>query len=119
MCREVTAIEEKIGYTAMHGCRNNFRNAIDCYQTGYVNSFDNPVATLCRPNYYIAGVYSYHDNGREDRRFNYRCCINAKQCTRNCRLIGPVNNFDGRMNYNLGRGQVMVGAFSWHRNDKE
>ena len=90
-----------------------------CYQTGYVNSWDAPVATLCKPNYFVAGVTSYHDNGKEDRRFDYKCCRNRNRCTRNCYLTGPVNSFDGRMNYNVGSGQVIVGAFSWHSNKKE
>ena len=90
-----------------------------CYQTGYVNSWDAPVATLCRDNYFIAGVKSYHDNKKEDRRFDYRCCRNKNRCTRNCYLDGPVNSFDGRMNYNAGTGHVIVGAFSWHLNKKE
>ena len=102
-----------------YGCQSNSRNATDCYQTGFVNEWDNPVATLCRPNYYMAGVYSYHDNRREDRRFDYRCCQNTYQCTRNCILVGPVNTFEGSMYYNLEYGNVIVGAFSWHNNDRE
>lgn len=108
--------------TYCYGCRNNLRKttkASHCYSTGYVNDWDKPVATLCKPNYYIAGVESYHDNKREDRRFSYTCCVNPKQCTRNCYLDGPVNDFDGIMVYKLGKDLVMVGAFSWHRNNKE
>ena len=94
-------------------------NQAECYQTGYVNDWDAPVATLCRPNYYIAGVRSYHDNVREDRRFDYKCCRNHNQCTRNCYLTKPVNSFDGHMDYNVGTGRVIVGAFSWHSNYRE
>ena len=47
-----------------YNCRHE-GNQAECYQTGYVNDWDAPVATLCRPNYYIAGVRSYHDNVRE------------------------------------------------------
>ena len=100
-------------------CQPDSRNATDCYQTGFVNEWDNPVAILCRPNYYIAGAYSYHDNRREDRRFDYRCCENTYQCTRNCFLNGPVNTFNGRMFYNAIHGNVIVGAFSVHDNDRE
>ena len=102
-----------------YSCRPDSKNATDCYQTGFVNELDNPVATLCRPNYYIAGVYSDHDNTREDRRFDYRCCENTYQCTRDCILTGPVNTFDGVMSYNSSHGNVIVGAFSWHDNVKE
>ena len=102
-----------------YSCRSNSRTASNCYHTGYVNAWDGAVATLCRPNYYIAGVKSYHDDGKEDRRFSYRCCRNTGQCIRNCYLDGPENSWDGHMNYNLGAGQVIVGAFSYHRDDKE
>ena len=90
-----------------------------CYSTGYVNDWDAPVATLCKPHYFVAGVRSTHDNGKEDRKFDYKCCRNLNQCTRNCYLTGPVNNFDGRMDYRVASGRVIVGAFSWHSNKKE
>ena len=103
-----------------YGCQNtNGRGTPRCYQTGYVNNWDNTVATLCHPNYYIAGVRSYHNNDKEDRRFNFKCCRNNGQCIRNCYLDGPANDWDGGMNYNLHTRSVIVGAFSWHRNDKE
>lgn len=97
-----------------YGCRSNSRSASHCYQTGYVNTWDQPVAKLCNPDYYIAGVRSYHHNRYEDRRFDYKCCRNTGQCARNCRLFGPANSFDGSMNFQLGTNQVLVGAFSWH-----
>ena len=100
-------------------CQSNSRRAAHCYQTGLVNEYDYPVATLCRPNYYIAGIYSVHDSRTEDRRFDYKCCKNTNQCTRNCSLVGPENNFDGYLFYTLDPGEVMVGAFSWHNNDNE
>ena len=86
--------------------------------TGYVNSFDKPVAFSCRPNYYVSGVRSYHDNDKEDRRFDFQCCSISGKCTRNCYLAGPVNDFDGNMDHYL-HGKVITGAFSWHRSDKE
>ena len=101
-----------------YGCRYSGTSAY-CYQTGYVNDWDNAVYVHCRYNYFIAGVESYHDNDKEDRRFNYRCCRNYNRCTRNCRWRGPVNHYDGDMNYHVKANHVIVGAYSWHRNDKE
>ena len=100
-------------------CRSNPGSLSNWYWTGYVNEWDNAVATQCRNDYYIAGVRSTHDNKKEDRRFNFKCCKNSGQCTRRCNLDGPMNNWDGKMNYELPAGQVIVGAFSWHRGDKE
>jgi len=100
-----------------YSCQSNSGcdiNDSQCYNTGYVNEFDAPVITLCKPNFFIAGVSSYHDNSKEDRRFDFKCCKNTGQYINNCTLDGPVNNFDGTMNYTLSPGQVIVGAYSWH-----
>jgi len=101
-----------------YSCQNNGATGSSCYTTGYVNSYDYPVAVQCNPNYYFAGVRSVHDNRREDRRFDFRCCKSNGKCTRECRLVGPVNHFDGHMDYRL-QGKVIIGAFSWHDNGKE
>ena len=101
-----------------YGCRYSGTSAY-CYQTGFVNDWDSRVSVQCKSNYFIAGVESYHDNDKEDRRFNYQCCRNYNRCTRNCRWRGPVNNFDEDMNYHVKANHVIVGAYSWHRNDKE
>ena len=91
-----------------------------CYQTGYVNSWDSLVDVECSSNYFIAGVRSYHDNDKEDRRFNYRCCKNNNRCTRNCYWSGRVNIYDGDMDYHVeADNHVIVGAYSRHSNDKE
>ena len=56
-------------------CKNLKRNAnTQCAFTDYVNHFDEPMYFMCGSNQYIAGVYSYHDNGREDRRWRFTCC---------------------------------------------
>ena len=97
------------------GCNKNSQ----CYRTGYVNGWDAPVMTLCKPNYYIAGVKSYHDNSKEDRRFDFKCCRSTGLYISDCTLDGPINSFDGTMNYHLSSSQVIVGAFSWHINYHE
>ncbi|XP_065888124.1 dermatopontin-like [Dysidea avara] len=97
-----------------YGCRATSRSTSDCYDTGYVNELDDTLSTQCHPDYYISGVWSERDNGK-DRRFAFRCCRVSGLCTRNCYLDGPVNNFDGDMNYNLKAGQVIAGAVQWAR----
>lgn len=46
----------------------------DCYWTPYVNDFDGSLSYVCGDGQAINGVASYHDNGKEDRRFKFRCC---------------------------------------------
>ena len=101
-----------------YNCQSTGGSGSSCYSTGYVNSFDYPVAVQCKPNYYFAGVRSTHQNKPEDRQFDFRCCRSNNKCTANCRLVGPVNDFDGGMDYNL-KGRVIIGAFSWHLNKRE
>ena len=103
-----------------YSCQRISQNYSDCYNTGFINDWDQPVVTVCSSNqYYIAGVNSYHDNGPEDRRFEYTCCSSRQICTRNCYIVGPVNNYDGKMDYELKPGNVAVGAFSVHDNGPE
>jgi len=99
-----------------YGCQTASRSTTDCYDTGYVNEFDTTFNTQCQPNYYLSGVWSYYDNSKEDRRFAFRCCKVSGLCTRNCYFDGPVNEYDGPMDYNLKAGQVIVGAYSTHDN---
>ncbi|KAG5261769.1 hypothetical protein AALO_G00288130 [Alosa alosa] len=49
-----------------------------CYWTPYVNCFDDYFEWLADGYSYLAGVSSYHDNKREDRRFKFYVCINTE-----------------------------------------
>ena len=103
-----------------YGCEKISESYSDCYQTGFVNDWDEPVVTVCRSNkYYIAGVDSTHDNHYEDRKFNYKCCASDHFCTNNSKMVGPVNNWDGAMDYKVTPGNVIVGAFSEHDDSRE
>ena len=102
-----------------YSCENTNGNSSSCYRTGYVNHYDCPVAVLCKPNHFFAGVRSIHNNDKQDRRFDFQCCSSGGKCTtNNCKLVGPVNEFDRYMSY-VSNDKVIVGAFSWHRNSKE
>ena len=101
-----------------YGCQSHssFKNYETCYNTKYVNNWDLPVAVLCKPDHFIVGVRSYHNNHFEDRRFRFRCCKFRYACTRYCYYQGPVNKFHGSMKFSQ-RGKVIVGAFSWHNHE--
>ena len=90
-----------------------------CYWSGYVNWFDQPFAFQCAANYVLNGVFSYHDNHREDRRWRFKCCHAPHYYTKNCFLTGYVNNWDGWMDYGVGIPYVFTGAFSYHDNGRE
>ena len=95
-----------------------FKLAI-CYWTGYVNNYDDIMDFKCATNFVIRGVYSRHNNGREDRIWRFYCCRATYHYTRNCRRSGFVNGYDGYMNFNANSGHAIVGAFSIHDNGRE
>ena len=93
---------------------------VHCTLTGYVNNFDEPMNFMCGRNQYIAGVYSYHDNGREDRRWRFSCCSVQNYITKSCYQSNYVNNFDAPINYQAhGPDEVFTGVYSYHSNHHE
>lgn len=50
-------------------CRDTFTVTPSCFDSGYVNDFDLTLNFQCPSNYVIAGMSSYHDNRKEDRRY--------------------------------------------------
>merc|ERR1712212_1394394 len=54
-----------------------------CRWSGYVNGWDEMLAFTCPSGTVMTGMSSYHDNGREDRRFQFYCC-GARAETINC-----------------------------------
>ena len=91
-----------------------------CYWTGYVNSFDKPFTSTCKPNALMTGVHSYHSNKREDRRWKIACCyISGGRRLVDCHWTGYVNNWDRFMDYYTWPGAALTGMSSYHRNKKE
>lgn len=45
-----------------------------CWTTGYVNGWDGVMNYQCPGNSVMSGMYSVHDNGKEDRIFKFICC---------------------------------------------
>jgi len=46
----------------------------DCGWTNYVNGWDQDVNYDCPKDGIMRGISSYHDNGKEDRRWRFECC---------------------------------------------
>ncbi|XP_069484905.1 hemagglutinin/amebocyte aggregation factor-like [Ambystoma mexicanum] len=55
-------------------CHQNSDLNHDCLWTNYVNDFDAYFHWPVPSGRYLVGVYSYHDNHREDRRWKYQHC---------------------------------------------
>ncbi len=102
-----------------YSCRRVSDHASGCFWSGYVNSFDWPVSFMCPANYYLAGTSSYHDNGREDRRFKFYCCKSSPLKTHECFITGFLNGFDHHVSYTSATGSVFTGMTSEHHNHHE
>ena len=101
-------------------CEGNSRITHYCKWTDYVNSMRGSMNYACPHNYVITGVESYHQNGKEDRRFKFECCkVNGK--VDHCSNSGYVNNYDHQLNFGSS-DKFMTGwksTFSgWHKDRK-
>ena len=90
-----------------------------CSWTGEVNNWDDFLLFNCPNNGLISGVWSHHDNNREDRRFRFRCCGVSGRKPSNCGWTGYVNDWDSFMDYSAPGNKVITGAFSYHDNKRE
>ena len=71
-------------------------------------------------SYVMTGLDSYHDNGKEDRRFRITC--KGTQGVRSMSshvLTGYQNNWDGVLSYYPAASDFIVGMYSVHDNGKE
>ncbi|CAL1539512.1 unnamed protein product [Lymnaea stagnalis] len=86
--------------------------------TGYfVNNWDQPFNFNCPPGQVISYVSSIHDNGAEDRRWEFLCRAVAN--THSCSHSGYVNTFDNPVVFRCPGHQVMTGVNSYHSNGNE
>lgn len=90
-----------------------------CHWTGWQNAWDEPLLFQCPTDYVMSGVYSIHDNGKEDRLWKFKCCKACGHKTQSCQLSGFINNWRAFINHRAPSGKVYVGAFSFHDNRKE
>ena len=69
---------------------------------------------------FMVGMKSYHDNGREDRRFTFFYTkIDTKKWELNNCKWKKMNDWDKKMDYKLTGDQVFAGIKSTHDNGRE
>ena len=90
-----------------------------CFWTGFENEFDQELSYVCPTNYVLTGLYSTHNNHREDRRWKFQCCKSGLGFNTDCTTTGYLNNFDEFFAYSVGSGRVFVGMHSYHSNRHE
>lgn len=83
-----------------------------CYWSRDVNHYNKDISFTCCENEYIGGVYSYHDNSHEDRRWSFYCCSSSDLKTRDCYTTGYRNSLTTDLDFQAAYGRVITGAIS-------
>lgn len=86
----------------------------NCAWSGFVNDFHEMVAFRCPDKGAITGVYSIHDNHKEDRRFSFKCCQVVNYPIKECKFTNYLNEWDGPMNYRVPDRFLLVGFASYY-----
>ncbi|KAM4677931.1 hemagglutinin/amebocyte aggregation factor-like isoform 1-T1 [Discoglossus pictus] len=100
-------------------CKDTFSRASSCYWTGYVNDFDQPFDFVCPFGSVLSGMDSFHDNKREDRRWRFLCCSGEISVSKDCKWSNYVNEFDDYLRWDAPPNYYLVGASSFHDNNRE
>lgn len=101
-------------------------NQRHCTWSGSVNDMDRLLNYTCPNDTIMAGHYSWHDNGTEDRVYDFYCCSyntpsqNIKLAE--CEIVPDgswANSWDQPVNFTCPSNKVKVGEVSIHSNSTE
>ena len=84
-----------------------------------VTDYDKPMFRQCRYGYILTSFNSWHDNGKEDRRWNFRCSSVRPKRLGSCRWTSYLNDFDQVLDYHAPADYVITGVRSYHDNRRE
>jgi len=89
--------------------------------TGYLNNWDGVLDFTCDDDEVLVGVYSVHDNGREDRRWKAKCAqlTNSAGFNIDSRWTDWENRWDADLEVDAGVNGMITGIYSVHDNGKE
>jgi len=86
--------------------------------SNWANSWDGDLTYTCPSNMVITGLHSYHDNGKEDRRWKFRCSSFKGLAVNQGSWSGWKNDWDKTFYASCGQ-KPLVGLHSVHSNRKE
>jgi len=97
---------------------------LDCHEqswTGWKNDWDGGLSYTCPTNQVLHGIESYHDNGKEDRRWKFQCCrVSSGVSVQKNGWSGYLNDWDRELSYRCpASNQAIVGLSSYHDNRRE
>lgn len=102
-------------------CRVRGTHLIDQGWSGYANDWDRKLDYKCKSDEVVTGVYSYHNNKREDRRWKFRCAKFGAQPQYHIEssLSGYKNDWDKILAWDAGQNKMITGFHSYHNNHRE
>jgi len=102
-------------------CKVTNAQLIDMGFTGYLNSWDGLLDYKCADDEVLAGVYSVHNNHREDRRWKVKCARlrPVANLLIASKLSGWENSYDRALEFDAGVDGMITGLYSVHNNRRE
>jgi len=99
-------------------CFRSCRKKLCCEEVAnWANVWDGAMNFECPQGEGISKIKSYHDNRREDRRWEFTC--KTMSMTNNCYLARIANYWDEVMNFKCPNNGIITGALSLHHNHHE
>ena len=88
--------------------------------SGYKNSWDGDLSFSCPDRAVLNGVTSTHDNGREDRRWKFRCCELPDNVSVDRHGYSDYTHYDDPIAWFCPKSnEAVVALTSYHSNDNE
>jgi len=102
-------------------CRVTKVQLYDMGLTGYLNNWDGDLDFTCADDEVLIGVYSDHNNRKEDRRWKARCAQlrPMRDFVITYSLSNWENSWDNALEFDAGVDGMITGLYSVHDNEKE
>ncbi|XP_069823535.1 E3 ubiquitin/ISG15 ligase TRIM25-like [Dendropsophus ebraccatus] len=100
-------------------CKNTFDEPASCTWSSFANSLDRSLKFTCPSGSVLSGMYSDHDNRRQDRRWSYLCCRGNINYGSNCEWTDYVNDYDKFFFWSTPTGRFLAGVASINNNEKQ
>ena len=88
-------------------------------QLQWQNNWDAQLSKACPTGQGFYRVRSKHDNGREDRRWEFYCRKVVQQGNPTCTKSSYINQFQEFISFMCGKNQYIGAVESYHENSKE
>ena len=81
-----------------------------------LTDYDKPMIRQCWFGFILTSFTSWYDNGKEDRRWNFRCSSVRPKRAVSCKWTSYLNDWDDVLDYHAPADYVITGVRSYHHN---